>query len=130
MSLNDPLSNALVNIKNHENAAKRQCSVAPVSKLIGSILEVLKENGYIESFEKEGDDVKRSFRVSLGGTINECRAIKPRYAVKKDSFEKYEKRYLPSRDMGILVVSTSQGIFSHREAKKKNIGGRLLAFVY
>jgi small subunit ribosomal protein S8 len=45
-------------------------------------------------------------------------------------FEQWEKRTLPSREVGLLVVSTSKGVLSHKEAKEKNIGGKLLAFVY
>ena len=130
MTLNDPISNALVNIKNNENAAKKECTLRPASKLLEKILEVLKENGYIDGFERVGIENKNEFRIKLGGKINECKAIKPRYAVSKDGFEKFEKRYLPSRDIGMLVVSTSQGIFSHKEAKKRSIGGRLLAYIY
>ena len=56
--------------------------------------------------------------------------IKPRYSVNKDDFEKFEERYLLSRGMGVLIVSTSLGIVTHHEAKKKNIGGKLLAYCY
>jgi small subunit ribosomal protein S8 len=68
--------------------------------------------------------------VQLFGRINKCGAIKPRLPVGSREIESWEKRFLPSRDMGVLVVSTSQGILSHIEAKKQKIGGRLLAFVY
>jgi small subunit ribosomal protein S8 len=47
-----------------------------------------------------------------------------------NEFELWEKKFLPSREVGILVVSTSRGVLSHREAKEKGIGGKLLAFVY
>ena len=47
-----------------------------------------------------------------------------------DDLEDWEKRFLPSRDVGIMVVSTSQGVMAHREAEEKNLGGRLLAFIY
>jgi small subunit ribosomal protein S8 len=45
-------------------------------------------------------------------------------------FEEWEKKFLPSRDVGIMVVSTSKGIIAHKDAQEKNIGGRLLAFIY
>ena len=44
--------------------------------------------------------------------------------------ENWEKEFLPSRDIGVLVFSTSQGVLSHRDVREKKIGGRLLAFVY
>ena len=61
---------------------------------------------------------------------NKCGAIRPRYYVKAKDIEKWEKLYLPSRDIGILVISTSKGVMSHREAKQKRVGGSLLAYIY
>jgi small subunit ribosomal protein S8 len=130
MSLVDPIADALINIKNHELASKKECVFKPASKLMGEILKVMQKNGYISTFEFIDDGRDGMYRVSLLGKINQCRAIKPRYAVKKNGFEKYEKRYLPSKDIGMLIVSTPKGVMSHAEAKKKGIGGRLLAYVY
>ncbi|MFH1544529.1 MAG: 30S ribosomal protein S8 [archaeon] len=130
MSLVDPVSDALANIKNHEMASKKECTFKPAPKLMGEILRVMQENGYIVSHEHINDGRNGIFKVKLDGKINECNSIKPRHAVKKKDFEKYEKRYLPSRDIGILIVSTPKGIKSHREAKKDGLGGRLLAYVY
>lgn len=130
MSLVDPIADALVNLKNHENAAKKKCIIRPASRLLEKILGVMQENGYIESYERAEDGREGLIKVKLAGKINDCKAIKPRHAVKKDAFEKYEKRYLPSKAMGIILVSTSQGIITHRQAKERAIGGRLLAFVY
>ncbi|MFA4907364.1 MAG: 30S ribosomal protein S8 [archaeon] len=130
MSLVDPIADALTNLKNHENSAKRKCMIRPASKLLEKILGVMQENGYVASFERIEDGREGMLKVKLAGKINECRAIKPRHAVKKDGFEKYEKRYLPSKNMGIIIVSTSQGVMTHGKAKEKSVGGRLLAFVY
>jgi len=68
--------------------------------------------------------------VELIGNINKCGVIKPRFPVKKNEFEKWEKRFLPAKDFGILLVSTPKGVMSHKEAYKNGIGGRLLAYVY
>ena len=69
-------------------------------------------------------------KINLIGSINKCGVVKPRFSVKKNDFEKYEKRYLPAQNFGILIVSTSQGIMTNYEAKEKNLGGKLLAYVY
>ncbi|MFH0715177.1 MAG: 30S ribosomal protein S8 [Candidatus Diapherotrites archaeon] len=130
MTLFDPISDALVNLKNHERASKNACTIKPASKLLKEILRVLQENGYIEKFEAAQEGSHSVFKIALLGKINDCKSIKPRYAVKKDGFEKFEKRYLPSMDVGILIVSTPKGVVSHKEAKKNGSGGRLLAFVY
>jgi len=130
MSLNDPIADALVNLKNHENAAKKECVIRPASKLMKEILRIMQEKGYIGAFEFVDDGREGLFKVQLIGKINECRAIKPRYAVKKTDFEKFEKRYLPSYDIGMLIVSTPKGVVTHKQAKEIETGGRLLAYIY
>lgn len=130
MSLNDPLADALSAIKNAERVGKKECIVKPASKLIGNVLKIMKEEGYIEEFEFIDDGKAGIFKVKLKGRINNCNAIKPRFPVKKNEFEKWERRFLPARDFGILIVTTSKGVMTHREAKEVGIGGSLLAFVY
>lgn len=130
MSLVDPLADALINLKNRDSAAKQEAFIRPATRLMGEILRVMKESGYINTFEFVEDGRQGVYKVDLGGKLNNCRAIKPRYAVKKDEFEKYEKRYLPSRDIGVLIVSTSQGVLTHQKAKEQGVGGRLLAYIY
>ncbi len=66
----------------------------------------------------------------LLGKVNKCGAIKPRFSVKKGGFEKFEKRYLPAKNFGMIIVSTSKGLMMHDEAKKKGLGGRLISYVY
>ena len=131
MSMIDPVADALIQIKNAEFASKTECTIKPASKFVGEVLRVAKENGYITDFskeeEKKGID---KYTVKLNGKINTFKAVKPRYAVKKENYEKYEKRYLPARDVGVLIVSTSQGLMTHRQAKEKSIGGRIIAFIY
>lgn len=126
----DNLANALVNLKNCESAAKRECTIKPSSKIIGSILKIMQKNAYIESFTYVDDGKAGIYKVQLSGNINNCKAIKPRYGVKHNEFKKWEKRYLPAAKLGLLIVSTPKGIMTHLEAQKTNIGGKLLAFVY
>jgi len=124
------LSNGLTTIMNNEMRNKRDCVLSPASKLLGRVLRVLQLNGYIGEFEFIEDGRTGKFKVQLLGRINKCGAIKPRYSVSTDGFENWEKTFLPAREMGILVVSSSSGVISHKEAKEKNVGGRLLAFVF
>jgi len=126
----DTLSNGLTAIMNNELRNKRDCVIGPASKLLGRVLRVLQLNGYIGEFEFIDDGRSGKFKVQLLGRLNKCGAIKPRYSVGADGFENWEKTFLPARDVGILVVSTPLGVLSHREAKGKNVGGRLLAYVY
>ncbi|MCW1300910.1 MAG: 30S ribosomal protein S8 [Candidatus Nanoarchaeia archaeon] len=126
----DPLADLLNEIKIADRIGKREVEFKPASKLIQSILTIMKEHKYIEDFEVINDERGGVVKVKLRGRINNCNVIKPRYFCKLDEFEKYEKRYLLSRDFGILIVSTSKGIMTHREAKEKGIGGVLVAYVY
>jgi small subunit ribosomal protein S8 len=126
----NPLSNALSTIYNHEERRKRECIIWPASKLIGLVLRVMQKNGYIGEFEFIDDGRAGKFRVQLLGRINRCGAVRPHYPVKVEDLEEWEKRYLPSRDIGILVLTTPKGILSNREAKDLRVGGRLLAYVY
>ncbi len=128
--LNDPLANALSSIRNAELKGKRVCTIQPSSKLIGGVLNLLKEKGYIGEFEYIDDGKAGVFRVKLVGNINNCGVIKPRYPIKKDELEKWESRYLPAQHFGLLILTTTKGIISQDEARKNSIGGKLLAYVY
>jgi len=126
----DTLTNGLITVINNEMRNKRECIISPASKLLGRVLRIMQLNGFIGEFEFIDDGRSGKFKVQLLGRINKCGSIKPRFPVKFDEFEDWEKKFLPSRDVGIMVVSTSEGVMSHREAQEKNLGGRLLAFVY
>jgi small subunit ribosomal protein S8 len=128
--LNDPLANALSMMKNAESRGKGLCQIHPSSKLIGGVLHVLKEKGYIGEFEYIDDGKAGIFNVHLIGNINDCGVIKPRYPVKRDDLERWESRYLPAQNFGLLILTTTEGIISHDEAKKHGIGGKVLAYVY
>ena len=128
--LHDPLADAFSVIKNAERAGKKNVMLKPASKLIGICLRLLQANGYIGEFEYVDDGRSGKFKVQLLGRINKCGAIKPRSPIKAKKIEGIEKRYLPAINFGIIIVSTSKGVMIHSDAKKQNIGGRLLAYVY
>ena len=126
----DTLANGLTTIMNNEMRNKPECIVSPASKLLGRVIRIMQLNGYLGEFEFIDDSRSGKFKIQLLGRINRCGAIRPRYSVKIDEIEKWEKTILPSRSMGILIVSTPKGVQSHRDAKAKQVGGKLLAFVY
>jgi len=130
MTLLDPLANCLSNILNNEKIGKTEVIVKPASKIIAETLRIMQKAGYIGEFELIDDGRSGKFRIQLLGRINKTGVIKPRYPVRYRSFEKYEKQYLPARDFGLLIITTPNGIMSHKEAINLNIGGRLLAYVY
>src|SRR3989344_3620894 len=101
MTLNDPLANVLSHINNSEKKGKSGCIVCPASKMILNVLKILERNNYIGKFEVI--DKRR------GG---------------------YIKRYLPARNFGIIIVTTSKGLLLLSESIEKNLGGKLLAYCY
>ena len=125
----DILSDVIYVLNNADNMGKPSCTT-PASKMIKNMLEALQKNGYIGKIEFIDNGRSGHFNVEMIGKINKSRIIKPRFTVKKNEFEKWEKRYLPSRDIGILIISTPVGMMTHREAKEKAIGGRLIAYIY
>jgi small subunit ribosomal protein S8 len=117
-------------IKNAESVGKPECIIHPASKLIGTTLKVMADRGYIGEFEFVDDGKSGMFRVKLLGRINRCGVIKPRFAAKVADLEKWEKRFLPARNFGVLILSTSRGVMAHSDARSQSIGGQLLAYVY
>ncbi len=130
MTLNDPLANTLSAMENAEKVGKKSCTISPNSKIMGKVLDILKENEYIKGYTVHKNGRSTFMQVELSGMINKCGAIKPRFSVASTDYERFEKRYLPARDMGVIVVSTSHGLMVHTQAKQKNIGGRLIAYCY
>ena len=128
--LNDPLANVMSIILNNEEIGRSECMIKPSSKIIKEVLKVMKTNGYIADFKEVEDSRGNYIKLDLNGSINKCGVVKPRYSVKVIDIEKFENRYLPAKDLGLLFVSTPKGIMTHYDAKAKKLGGRLLAYCY
>jgi small subunit ribosomal protein S8 len=126
----EPLVNALNTIMNHEGRRKKECIITPASNIVGRVLRLIQQKGYIGEIEFIDDGRQGKFRVQLFGRINECKAVRPRYSTKVKEMEKWEKRFLPSRDLGAVILSTPQGVIDHRRAKELNVGGVVIAYVY
>ncbi len=128
--VSDPLSNALITIYNSEAIGKKECIIYPASNLIKEILKLMQREGYIGEFEYIDDGRGGKFRVSLLGRINKCKAVKPRFYVKLKDIVNWEQKFLPANGMGMLILTTSKGVMTSREAKERGVGGALLAYVY
>ena len=125
----DRIAEAINTIKTNERIGRQECTLYS-TKLIKAVLDVMKKESYIKNYEEFTDGKINRVRVSLANRINGIGIIKPRYAVTSKEIPNYEMRYIPSRDFGILIMTTSQGMMTNREAKEKNIGGRLVAYVF
>ncbi|NYZ76847.1 30S ribosomal protein S8 [Candidatus Micrarchaeota archaeon] len=125
----DHLADALNTMKTHEIVGQNKCSVK-ATKLTEEVLRLLKEHGYVKGFDMVDNGRGGNFNVDLDGRINDCGVIKPRFPVKKGEWAKKEEQYIPGVGIGLLIVSTSQGIMTNVDAEEKKIGGRLLAYIY
>lgn len=130
MGESDTIAGALSQIKNAQRRALGGTKISPSSRLLLDILKILKEEKYILDFKEEEQNQAKRVVVKLSNNINDINAIKPRFSVQLFEYEKFEKRYLPARNFGKLILSTNKGIMTHEEAKKKKLGGHLLCYVY
>jgi small subunit ribosomal protein S8 len=117
-------------LKNSADIGRSTCVIEPASTLIGAMFRVMQDEGYIAGFEFIEDGRGGQLCVHLNGRINKCGAITPRYSVQLDELEYFEMQYLPGKNFGILIVSTSEGVVTHEQARRKGIGGELLGYVY
>ena len=124
----DLLADALNIMKVLRISGRSECKV-PASKIIGAVLQILQKEDYIKEFEFV-DDNKAGFYLVKGiGAINKCGVITPRLAFKFRDLAKIEEQYLPSRDFGILIISTPNGMVTNQQLRDMKIGGRLMAYV-
>eukprot|EP00051_Salpingoeca_urceolata_P026126 m.476172 g.476172 ORF g.476172 m.476172 type:complete len:130 (+) comp20457_c0_seq1:185-574(+) len=124
------LNDALNSICNAERRGKRQVMIRPASKVIIKFLGVMQKHGYIGEFEIVDDHRAKKIVINLTGRINKCGVISPRFDVAVGDIEKWATNLLPSRQFGFFVLTTSNGIMDHEEARRKHTGGKILGFFY
>lgn len=86
--------------------------------------------GYIGEFEIIDDHRSNKIVVELTGRLNKCGVISPRFDVTTDEIEKWVVNLLPSRQFGHILLTTTFGIMTHEEARRKKTGGKILGFFY
>jgi small subunit ribosomal protein S8 len=125
----DRFADAINKIKTNERIGRMECTLYS-TKLLKTVLDVMKRESYIKDYEEYSEKRIKMVKVMLSNKINSIGVIKPRYSIQNDTIQKYESRYIPSKDFGILILTTPQGIMTNKEAREKHVGGRLLAYVY
>jgi small subunit ribosomal protein S8 len=123
----DIVSDALNMMKNAKKAKKTEVEIKKISNLLMEILKIMKQKGAVKKYKINAQ--KKTVEVSLD-EFSECRAIKPRFTVDKSQIEKYRRRFLPSRNIGTVIISTNKGLLTHEEATEEGIGGCLIAYFY
>ena len=123
----DIVADGLNMIYNAKRARKASVEIKRISNLLMEILKMMKQEGAIKKYKINGKD--KSVEVAIG-EMSKCKAIKPRFSVQSEQIERYRRRYLPSRNLGVMIVSTNKGLMTHEEAQEQNIGGSLIAYFY
>jgi small subunit ribosomal protein S15Ae len=124
------LANCLKTITNAEKRGKRQVLIRPSSKVIIKFLQLMQHHGYIGEFEIVDDHRGNKIVIELTGRLNKCGVISPRFDIKVNELEKWVVNLLPSRQFGHVVLSTTYGIMTHEDARRKNTGGKVIGFFY
>ena len=132
MQITDPIADMLTRIRN-ANSSKHETVSVPSSKMKLAIAKILLDEGYISSYELIEDGLQGVIKITLKYGANKTKVISGLKRVSKPGLRVYaNKDEMPKvlRGLGIAIVSTSKGIMTDKEARKNNVGGEVLAFVW
>ena len=132
MSMTDPIADMLTRIRNGAMAS-HDSVVVPASKLKVELARVFKEEGYITDYEVKEEGKFKVIVISLKYDSNNKPVITKLVRVSKPGLKTYSKAKNLQKvlgGLGVAVVSTSKGLMTDRKARKENIGGEVLCYVY
>lgn len=132
MTISDPIADMLTRIRN-ANIVRHESLEIPASNIKKEIAEILKSEGFIKNVEYIEDDMQGIIRVFLKYGNKDERVITGLKRISKPGLRVYAKREeLPRvlNGLGIALISTSEGVLTDKEARKRNIGGEVLAYVW
>ena len=132
MYLTDPIADMLTRIRN-ASKAKHDSVDIPASNMKKAIAQILLDEGYIKNFQIINDDQQGVIRITLKygpGKVNSLTGLK---RISKPGLRVYAScDELPRvlKGLGVAIISTSKGIMTDKEARKQNVGGEVLAFIW
>jgi len=132
MTMTDPVADMLTRLRN-ANSAHHDSVSLPSSKLKTHIAEILQQEGYISTWHVEDATVGKNLVVELKFGPTRERSIAGLKRVSKPGLRVYAKKdNLPKvlGGLGVAIISTSQGLLTDRQARKRSVGGEVLAFVW
>ena len=132
MGMTDPIADMLTRIRN-ANQAKHETVEIPASKIKLEILNVIKNEGYINEVEFIPNDSQGTLKVTLKYTAKKERVIKGITRTSKPGLRIYAKASeMPKvfNGLGTAIVSTSNGVMTDREARKQKVGGEVMAYIW
>ena len=132
MHITDSIADMLTRIRN-AGAAKHETVDVPASKMKKAIAQILLDEGYIKSFQLVEDGKQGIIRITLKYGVNKTSVISGLRRVSKPGLRIYtncEDMPKVMRGLGIAIISTSKGVMTDKQARKENVGGEVLAFVW
>lgn len=132
MVMTDPIADFLTRIRN-ANMAKHESLEVPASKIKRDIAEILKNEGFVRDVEYIDDDKQGIIRVFLKYGKGNERVISGIRRISKPGLRSYVKADAVPKvlnGLGIAIISTSEGVITDKEARAKNVGGEVLAYVW
>jgi small subunit ribosomal protein S8 len=132
MSLTDPIANALTIIRNASRLKKESADI-PASKLIGSVLEIFKKEGYIDNYRQIDDKKQGILRVYFKYSLDRQPAITGIKRISKPGsriFTKGTKLPRVLNSLGLAVISTSKGMLSDAQAREQKLGGEVVCYIW
>ena len=132
MNITDPIADMLTRIRN-ASRSKHKIVDVPASNIKKSIADILFKEGYIKAYEEISDDTQGIIRITLKYDEKVNKVISGLKRISKPGLRIYAaKDELPRvlNGLGIALISTSKGVMTDKEARKQNVGGEVLAFVW
>ena len=132
MVMTDPIADMLTRVRNANSVYHEKVEI-PGSKIKQAIAGILKEEGFIKDFELINDDKQGVIRVSLKYGPNREKIITGIKRISKPGLRVYAKKEELPRvlgGLGIAIISTSQGVMSDKEARRRNLGGEVIAYIW
>ncbi len=130
--MTDPISDLLTRIRNAASA-RRESTDAPYSRMKESVVRLLREEGYIETYAVDGEGAKKVLRVKIAYTDSGRATIRGLRRVSRPSMRVYRSAADVPRvrnGLGVSIISTPQGLLIDREARKRNVGGEVVCEVW
>lgn len=132
MSMTDPVADMLARIRNANIVRRHQVDI-PGSRLKRAIAQVLREEGFIESYQWLEDGVRRTIRLNLKYAPDRTRVITGLRRISRPGLRVYAGRAEVPRvlgGLGIAVLSTSRGVMTDKRARREGIGGEVLCYIW
>lgn len=132
MAFSDPIADMLTRIRNASKARKESVDI-PASKLKAEVARIMKEQGFVKTFKVLDDKKQGVIRVFLKYTSDNKPVIIGLKRISKPGLRKYSSiAKIPKvyQGIGVAVLSTSKGVMTDEEARKANIGGEVLCYIW